>query len=253
VAFTNARAPEVRRSVVSYLKGLARPYAPAISLPWRGPSWTRALRLLRTHAIVPATVFDIGVAYGTFPLYRAFPDAFYHLIDPAAESLACMEKLSRRLSCQIYTLALGDRDGEAALEVREDFQESTLFQEEGPRRARRVDRVAMRRFDSLFGPIKRPALVKIDVQGAELMVLEGMTGRLPEVDALIVETSTIATIKDGPEVAEVVRFMAGHGFALVDVLGLRRRPLDGATAQLDLMFAPQSGALRRDRRWAAAA
>ena len=253
MAFANARAPEIRRSVVSYLKGLARPYAPAISLPWHGPSWARALRLLRTQGVAPATVFDIGVAYGTFPLYRSFPEAFYHLIDPAAESRACMEKLARRLNCQIHTLALGDRDGEAALEVREDFQESTLFQEEGPRRARRVDRVAMRRFDSLFGAIKRPLLVKIDVQGAELMVLEGMTGRLAEVDALIVETSTIATIKNGPEVAAIVRFMEDRGFALVDILGLRRRPLDGATAQLDLMFAPQSGALRRDRRWAASA
>jgi hypothetical protein len=139
------------------------------------------------------------------------------------------------------------------LEVREDFQESTLLEEVGPRNAHRVDRVSMRRFDTLFGPIERPSLVKIDVQGAELMVLEGMTGRLVEVDALIVETSTISTVKGGPEVAAVVRFMEEHGFVLVDILGLRRRPLDGATAQLDLMFAPQSGALRRDRRWAASA
>jgi FkbM family methyltransferase len=253
MALANASAPVTRRSAVAYLKGIARPYVPDVSMPWSAPSWARALRLLETHGLAPVTIFDIGVAYGTFPLYRAFPKAFFHLVDPARESLACMRKLARRLDCQIHTLALGDHDGEANLEVRADFQESTLLEEVGPRGAHRVDRVAMRRFDSLFDAIRRPSLVKIDVQGAELMVLEGMTGKLAEVDALIVETSTISTVKGGPEVAAVVRFLEDHGFALVDVLGLRRRPLDGATAQLDLMFAPQSGDLRRDRRWAASA
>jgi len=40
----------------------------------------------------------------------------------------------------------------------------------------------------------------------------------------------------GPRSAAIVRFLAEHGFALADIVGLRRRPLDGATAQLDLLF-----------------
>jgi hypothetical protein len=107
----------------------------------------------------------------------------------------------------------------------------------------------MRRFDSLIGEIARPSLCKIDVQGAELMVLEGMTGRLDSLDAVIVETSTIASLKDGPEVHDVVRFMHDHGFVVADIVGITRRPLDGATAQLDVLFVPQDSPLRRDRRW----
>jgi hypothetical protein len=38
---------------------------------------------------------------------------------------------------------------------------------------------------------------------------------------------------------------------LADIIGLRRRPLDNATAQLDLLFVPKTAAPRHDRRWAA--
>jgi hypothetical protein len=92
------------------------------------------------------------------------------------------------------------------------------------------------------------------VQGAELMVLEGMTGRMDSIDAFIVETSTIASVKGGAEVHDVVRFMGDHGFVVADIVGMTRRPLDGATAQLDLLFLPEEDSpVRRDRRWAKAA
>ena len=56
-------------------------------------------------------------------------------------------------------------------------------------------------------------------------------------------------MKNGAEV-ESVRFLGGS-FVLADVIGLRRRPLDNATAQLDLLFVPKEAAPRTDRRWAA--
>ena len=76
-----------------------------------------------------------------------------------------------------------------------------------------------------------------------------MTGRLDSVDAIVIETSTIASLKGGPEVHDIVRFMHEHGFALADILGMARRPLDGATAQLDVLFLPDDSPLRQDRRW----
>jgi FkbM family methyltransferase len=194
-------------------------------------------------------VFDIGVAYGTYELYRAFPDAFYHLVDPTPEALHYMRLLEKQLRCELHQIALGDQDGEVEIEIRPDIQGATLFDDVANHEILRRDRVPMRRFDSLMEEIVRPSLCKIDVQGAELMVLEGMTGRLDSIDAIVVETSTIASLKGGPEVHDIVRFMHEHGFVLADILGMARRPLDGATAQLDVLFLPDDSPLRQDRRW----
>jgi len=220
-------------------------------LPHRvtAPSWHDSCRLLDRYGFRPAMVFDIGVAYGTFELYREFPDAFYHLIDPTYESLRHMRSLQRQLRCQIHQVALGDRDGEVDIEIRPDIQAATLFDDTTEREVLRHDRVPMRRFDRLIDDIARPSLCKIDVQGAELMVLEGMTGSLDDLDAIIVETSTLASLKGGPEVHDIVHFMHEHGFVVADIVGMVRRPLDGATAQLDLLFLPRGSPMRLERRW----
>lgn len=123
-----------------------------------------------------------------------------------------------------------------------------MLEEVRTRKVRRIDRVPIRRFHTLFVLVVRPALCKIDVQGAKLMVLAGMTDRLAEIEALVIETSTIATVKSGAEVSDIVRFLGDRLFALADVFGVRRRPLDDATAQLDLLFMPNDAAPRHDRR-----
>jgi FkbM family methyltransferase len=237
-------------NVIGNLKNALRPFEPWIPLRTPRLSWQRSLGALKNQGFAPVTVFDVGVGFGTFGLYQLFPDAFYHLIEPTPESQPHLQRIARSLSCQIHPLALGDRDGEARFEIRADIQGSTLMEEVGERDYLRFETVAMQRFDTLFPRVEWPALCKIDVQGAEMMVLRGMTGRLAELEAVIVETSTIATVKGGAEVAEVVGFMREHGFVVADVIGLKRRPLDDATAQLDLLFVAERSPLRADRRWA---
>ena len=241
------------KDLVPQLKQWLRPLEPY--LPKIAPilSWRQSFKVLERYRFCPATVFDIGVGFGTYELYRAYPHAFYYLIDPTPESLPHMRRIARRLEAEILNLALGDRDGDVVIEIRSDIQGSTLFEECGPRGVLRQQRVPLRRFDTAIGAFERPALCKIDVQGAEMMVLAGMANRIEEIDAFIIETSTIATVKGGPEIHELVPFMKERGFVPFDVIGMKRRPLDGAAAQVDIVFVPEHSYLRADRRWASAA
>lgn len=234
---------------MSQAKHVLRPLAPYLPKLAPVPSWRHSFKVLERYGFSPATVFDIGVGFGTHALYHAYPNASYYLIDPTAESLDHMRRIARRLDAQILHLALGDRDGEAMIEIRSDIQGSTLFEEYGPRDFLRKDRVPVRRFDTVIGNFERPALCKIDVQGSEMLVLDGMTGRIAEIDVFLLETSTLATVRGGPEACDVIRFMKEQGFVLFDVVGIKRRPLDGVTAQLDLVFVAEDSYLRADRRW----
>lgn len=213
------------------------------------PSWRVAASVLKRSGFQPRTVFDIGVAFGTFDLYREFPDAFYYLVDPTHESLRYMRHLAGQLDCEVLNVALGDHDGELEIEIRDDIQGSTFFEEVGPRAVSRRETVAVRRFDTLVGAFERPALAKIDVQGSEHTVLKGMGERIRELDAIVVETSTLATIKGGPEFYDIAAYLKSRGFVVFDLIGFGRRPLDGTLAQLDVLFVPDESPLRADRRW----
>ncbi|MGC7990937.1 hypothetical protein ACP3WY_25095, partial [Salmonella enterica] len=72
------------------------------------------LRLMRTNAPVRnfglffkhlkslgfdmRTVIDVGIAFGTSPIYEAFPRAKYFLVEPVAECRPILEQLKQRLN-----------------------------------------------------------------------------------------------------------------------------------------------------------
>ena len=214
-------------------------------------SWSNLFKQMRRHAIVPRTVFDIGVATGTPWLYREFPNASFHLFDPTRESLPYMQDIARGIGAQVFNVALGSEKGEATIKVRSDIGCSTLYDEVGE-----VDKVAeytvpVERLDHLVREFATPALCKIDVQGAEIEVLNGMDAIFDQIDIYIIECTLIASLKGGPEVFDVMKLMHERGYELFDVVSLSRRPLDQALAQMDLVFTPRDHPLRRDKRWKA--
>lgn len=214
------------------------------------PSWEFYFDLLEKGGFRPRTIFDIGVAYGTPRLYERFPDAFYYLVDPTRESLPYMREICASLNAECLNVALGRESGQMRIDVRRSLGGSTLFEEVGAKDSVDGYLVQVERLDSLVkGPLARPTLCKIDVQGAELLVLEGMTGLLDQIDLFIIEVAVLATLKGAPEFIDVARFLDERGFVMHDILSSIRRPLDQSLAQADIAFIRKDSPLRSDRRW----
>jgi FkbM family methyltransferase len=207
------------------------------------PRFDRLASIINGAGLQPRTIFDVGVAAGTPWLYDAYPKAKYYLIEPTHQSLPLMHDLQQRLNAEVLNIALGNFEGTARIKIRPDHSGSSLFDEVGDVDIVEELEVPLRRFDAVIKDFERPSLLKIDVQGAEVMVLEGVGSRLQDLDVIVVETSLIATLKNGPQFADIVGLMKASNFVLFDITGVTRRPLDQALAQVDAVFVPRDSPL----------
>jgi FkbM family methyltransferase len=211
------------------------------------PDWQVFAGVLDRHDIAIATILDVGVASGTPDLYEAWPKAKLYLFDPTAASLPHMQAIAAGRRAEIFNLALGDRDGTIELHEAAVHASSTVLAEKSGGGA--VARpVRMARFDDLVTSFARPALCKIDVQGAELIVLRGMERAMPNIDVFVLEMS-IRGSAAAPDFHALHTFMVEHGFALHDIVGMLRRPYDNSLGHIDGVYVRRDSPLRATGRW----
>jgi FkbM family methyltransferase len=173
------------------------------------------------------TVFDVGANRGQFSLYSLarFPSARIFAFEPIPDAALHLEKLfENENQVQVMPFALGNSEGEVDmhLSAKEDSssllpvgeRQITLFpgtDEVGTVRAqvRRLDNVlAERNFEA-------PALLKVDVQGFELPVLQGAEQSLRLFDQVLVEASFTELYEGQALFPEVARYIEERGFRLV--------------------------------------
>ena len=208
--------------------------------------------LLLQLGFKPRTIIDVGAADGTPGLYDHFPEADLLLIDPLEEHVPALREISRKhAKARIAIGAAGAHAGEIAINVYPDRLTGSSCMVDpccvgGPRRVPMITLDEECSARSLRGPY----LVKIDTQGFELEVLRGASGVLADTEIVILEVSFFRLFTSNPIFSEVVLFMAERGFEMYDLLGYSTRPLDGALAQADVVFARRDGLLRQQERFA---
>ncbi len=204
-------------------------------------------------SFLPKTVIDVGVAYGTNDLYEKFPKACHLLIEPLEEYKSVLEKISKKYNAQYELAAAGAEAGSIEINVHPDLSGSSIFKEIEESNVNGIPRkVKMVTIDEVCGrrKLSGPFLIKIDTQGFELNVLEGAKKILAETEAIILEVSFFRFYQNGPQLYDVVKWMKDHDFVAYDLFGGQNRPLDGALAQIDVVFVKENSFLRRNHFYA---
>jgi FkbM family methyltransferase len=221
-------------------------------VPGHGDLLTRVRRL----GVQPATAIDVGAASGQWTLAcrEAFPDVRSVLIEPLDEFAEPLQRLARdHAGVAVVQAVASNQAGTAVLNVHADLVGSSVFREaEGagtdghPRTVRAVT------VDGVIAELRLPGpfLLKVDTQGAELVVLAGAQTTLSAAELVVLEVSLLPFFDGGPLLDDVVGHMRARGFVAYDVLGPTYRPLDGALAQVDIAFVPAVSRLRGDARFA---
>ena len=202
----------------------------------------------------PKTIIDVGVDKGTPELYDTFAGVKYVLVEPLAERARELKTWAARLGdAVVINAAAAEKAGSTTFYVHTELAGSSLHREaDGPLTdgvAREVDLVALDdvcREHQTAGPY----LVKIDTQGSELRVLDGAQEILKQTELIVLEASLFGFFLGGPQFGELVAYLKDRGFVVYDIFGAHYRPLDGALAQVDLVFVREDGPLRESHRFA---
>lgn len=214
------------------------------------PDGDLALARLRDAGMLPRTVFDVGAAFGDWSTACAevFPNATFVLLEPIEEYRAILEPRAARLrSATVLPSAASNVSGTTSINVHRDLVGSSLLKETEGGDVDGVPRVVTTwRLDDLIHEhaLQGPFLLKVDVQGAELRVLEGAGCVLKDALAVLLEVSFMDFFVGGARFADIIAYMYERGFVACDIFGLMRRPLDGALAQADLLFVRDHAPLR---------
>jgi FkbM family methyltransferase len=213
------------------------------------------LERLRALGVAPATVVDVGAAYGDWSATcrRIFPDARYILIEPLEEFAPFLDLRPELRGATRIAAAAGEEGGRVAINVHEDLLGTSQLRERAGEdidgHPRSVQTVAV---DDVVREQTAPApyFLKVDVQGAEGAVLAGAADVLGRSELVILEVSFLPFFEGGVSFHELVIYMHDRGFAVYDMIDPLYRPLDGALAQTDIAFVPIDSPLRAEHAFA---
>jgi FkbM family methyltransferase len=214
-------------------------------------------RLLTAHGLAAPVIFDVGANRGeTAGAYRArFPQARIYCFEPFP---ACVEALRHRYErdplITVLPLAVADRAGARAFHVTgRDDQNSLLPRPSEGRRyypsgggiIGQTDVQAVT-LDEIVqsGQTPAPDILKFDIQGGELLALQGATAllRAGRVLAIYCEVWFIAQYEGSPLFRDVWAFLEGFGYTVYSMHNLYTAS-NGQLRVADVLFV--SDALRR--------
>jgi FkbM family methyltransferase len=194
------------------------------------------------------TVVDVGAYLGAFAFAMRvmLPKVQLYCFDPLAENIGQIKKnLNKWGKLNVFQTALGNQRGMVQFNLN-DFRASSSMLEmdlkhkhEFPNtvHTRKID-VPMAFLDDFLPKIKfiRPMLLKIDVQGYELDVLEGASKILSLVDHLILEVSYQKLYEKQPLFDDIYKYLGKRGFEFAGNMDSLFSPKNGLILQSDALF-----------------
>lgn len=190
----------------------------------------------------PLVIFDIGACEGedSIRYARLFPNARIFAFEPVPENVALIERnlsaygttrvelvpcaLSSEEGSAVFHLSSGAPEGAANSEEWNYGNKSSSLLPPGDVREHHpwlvFDRTIEVRTRTLDGfcrerGIERVDFIHMDVQGAELRVLEGAEGMLPTLRAVWTEVEKVPLYEGQPLADQIERFLTDHGMRKV--------------------------------------
>jgi FkbM family methyltransferase len=202
----------------------------------------QALKRLKDKGFQPNFVVDVGASTGIWSdaINRIYPQARFILIDPL---ISRYDKLARKYFIDLHDnfeaveALVSHQIGQQTMKVSADLYNSSIYEVKTSQLTETVT-VDVITLDSLAQEkaITGRGLLKLDVQFAEHLVIEGAKQFLSQVDVCIIELSLWKYQEETKTLTEMLEVMTQLGFRYYDEVGEWRLPSDGTLFQKDILF-----------------
>lgn len=229
------------------------PYRIVKGSPARFQGMEHCLHRLHRLGYVPYRIVDGGAHLGSFALtaHALFPNARIYMIEPQPPCRAALESLAADHDFVFYPYALSAEAGTLRMICGEVPATGAHIAWPANLAEATVD-VRATTLDELFASECKTTdrtLLKLDLQGHELLALKGASLMLPRVEVAIVEVSFFQQLGE-PTISDMVSFFDRRGFDLFDIAALAARRRDDRLRQGDFVFVRRSSLLSTDIAWA---
>lgn len=201
---------------------------------------------LRDNGLACDGIIDVGANRGDWSrsIRTIFPQCPILMVEAQASLEPQLARTCREIDRSEYRIALlGPVEGEERVFFEMGSGSSLLPENSNVERTQTV--FVTRTLDAVAGealPGVEAIFLKLDVQGAELMILGGAAATLERCTAVQLEVALLPYNAGAPLLDEVVTWMAHRGFLVTEVSGFSRPGT--YLVQIDVVFARAGSPLR---------
>jgi len=187
----------------------------------------------------PKSILDIGANVGQFynEIKNIFPNSYYYLIEGSESCEVVLETLNVDYSICL----LSDSEKEVDFYIRKYeprctgnsiYRENTSFYDDDQILIEKKQTKTLSNLlnNQIFD------LIKIDVQGSEIDIINGGLDIIKEAKGILMEVSLIEYNQNAPTKDFVYEYMDNLGFKPVELIGNINHPLTYELIQQDILF-----------------
>jgi FkbM family methyltransferase len=206
---------------------------------------------LKAHQPHFETILDVGANTGQFALAADvhFPEARIYSFEPLPDVFnELQENTRRKRNIKLFNCALGNHNGPISFYRNEYTRLSSSLKIKKTNKNLRYDQnltsltkievIKLDNFETLID-MQPPVLLKIDVQGMEIDVLNGGLKLLSKVDFIVCEVALVQLYDDQPLFDDIHCFMRNTGYELVAPLFMNKGK-GGKIIEVDLFYRKKS-------------
>lgn len=220
------------------------------------PTCIERLEHAKKLGFSPNIIFDGGAFKGLWSVAvnKLFPKAQIVLMEPNTYVSNTIKSNTEKFNppAILEIIAIGEAEGESTFniwaDVDNDVGASLLDHVQG--KAENIIKVKINTLDNICEKLNlKPDLIKLDLQGGELMALRGGSKVLKDTEFFIIEFGCLEAYKDRATPRDILDIMYENDYCLYDIVDQLYRPYDGALTGGDFFFVKNWSKLREYKGW----